>query len=208
MANLVGMDCARDCTALASDIRKAGVKFVGRYYRWPKSKYTPLTYDEALALSQANLLIVALWEWASDSISNFSYHDGFDQGSSAYNQALKAHQPAGTPIYFAADSDFSAQQVSGAINDYFRGVAAAFSALGSGNSSYLIGVYGSGRTCDWLLNHKMAACTWLAVSSGWHGKKTFKDWDIDQGDDDLGISGLDYDSDIAKPSFGGFKVLA
>ena len=93
MPDLIGMDCAKDCTNFAAAIKNAGVGFVGRYYRWPASSYKPLTYKEALALSTAGLFVVALWEWASDKITNFSYHDGFDQGSSAYKQAMDAHQP-------------------------------------------------------------------------------------------------------------------
>src|ERR1700679_3024510 len=122
MPDLIGMDCAKDCTNFATAIKNAGVSFVGRYYRWPASSWKPLTYKEALALSAADLFIVALWEWASDKIANFSYHDGFDQGSSAYKQAMHAHQPANTPIYFAADSDFSPNQIAGPISDYFQGV--------------------------------------------------------------------------------------
>ncbi len=214
MAEATGMDCAKDCTQLAAAIRQAGVACVGRYYRWPTSKYRPLTHDEAVALSTAGLSILALWEWRAEKIANFSYHDGFDQGSSAYKQAMDAHQPAGTPIYFAVDSDFSAAQISGAISDYFHGVADAFNAIGQGQSAYLIGVYGSGRTCGWLLDHGRAVRSWLAVSTGWAGHDTFIRWDIKQGVRDLQIAGLtpgsngDYDSDLARPSCGAFQVLA
>jgi len=189
MADLIGIDCPRDCTKFATAIKNTGVGFVGRYYRWPKSKYHPLTYQEALALSAKGLFVVALWEWASDNISNFSYHDGFDQGSSAYKQVMRAHQSARTPIYFAVDSDFGADEIAGQINDYFHGVADAFGAMGDGQSAYTVGVYGSGRTYDWLLAHNMAQRSWLAVSSGWHGHQTFKSWDINQGFKDLKICG-------------------
>jgi hypothetical protein len=213
MPNLDGMDCSSNCTHLASNI-KGKAAFVGRYYRWPKSKYAPLTYAEAQALSAEGLSIVALWEWASAQITNFSYHEGFDQGSSAYKQAMNAHQPAGTPIYFAVDNDFSNVQIAGPINDYFRGVKDAFAGISNGNSAYLTGVYGSGRACSWLLNHGNVARTWLAMSTGWSGYNTFNDWDIKQGDADLNITGLtyakdgkgDYDSDEAKSTFGGFTV--
>jgi hypothetical protein len=156
---------------------------------------------------------VALWEWKSSSISNFSYHDGFDQGSSAYKQAMDVHQPSGTPIYFAVDNDFDAKQIVGPINDYFQGVADAFKAMGKGQSAFTIGVYGSGLTCSWLLNHKMTARSWLAVSSGWQGHGMFKDWDLNQGFDDFNIPGLkpgdkgDYDSDLATATYGGFQIL-
>jgi hypothetical protein len=214
MANLIGIDCSSDCTKAAVAIRNSGASFVGRYYRWPASKYAPLIYDEAMALSTAGLYIVALWEWASDKISNFSYHDGFDQGTSAYRQAMNAHQTAGTPIYFAVDSDFDPNQITGPINDYFRGVADAFKAMGGGQSAYTLGVYGSGRTCDWLLGHNMVQRSWMAVSPKWTGHDTFDNWDVSQGFKDLKIPGLkpgdkgDYDSDVAKPTYGGFQLMA
>jgi hypothetical protein len=214
MSDLIGMDCAKDCTNFATVIKNARVGFVGRYYRWPASSYKPLTYKEASMLSAEGLSVVALWEWTSDKISNFSYHDGFDQGSSAYRQAMNTHQPADTPIYFAVDADFKPDEIAGPINDYFQGVADAFKAMGKGQSAYTIGVYGSGRTCAWLLSHNKVERSWLAVSSKWTGHDTFKSWDICQAFDDLKISGLkpgdkgDYDSDTAKATYGGFKILA
>jgi hypothetical protein len=115
MPDLIGVDCAKDYSNFAAAIKQAGVSFVGRYYRWPASRYAPLTYNEAAALSDAGLFVVALWEWISNEISNFSYHDGFAQGSSAYRQAMTAHQPAGTPIYFTVDADFAPNQIAGPI---------------------------------------------------------------------------------------------
>jgi hypothetical protein len=213
MSHLIGMDCAKDYSNFAAAIKDAGVGFVGRYYRWPASRYAPLTYAEAAVLSDAGLFVVALWEWISNEISNFSYHDGFAQGSSAYRQAMRAHQPSGTPIYFAVDNDFDPDQIAGPINDYFQGVGDAFQAMGRGQSAYLVGVYGSGLSCDWLLNHNLAERCWLSGSSGWSGYKNFQNWDIRQAFDDLNIPGLapgvegDYDSDVAKSTFGGFQVL-
>ena len=115
MPDLIGMDCAKDTSNFAAAIKGAGVSFVGRYYRWPASRYAALTYTEAAALSDAGLYVVALWEWISNEISNFSYHDGFAQGSSAYRQAMTTHQPAGTPIYFTVDADFAPDQIAGPV---------------------------------------------------------------------------------------------
>jgi hypothetical protein len=213
VANLVGVDSALDCTKFAASIKAAGVDLIGRYYRWPASRYKALSFLEASTLSRAGLSIIALWEWASDKISNFSYHDGFDQGTSAYRQAMKAQQPSNTPIYFAVDSDFNNNEISGPISDYFTGAKDAFDRMGGGQSAYLIGVYGSGLTCSWLLAHGKVTRSWLAVSTKWQGYSSFASWDVKQGAKSLDIPGLkpgingDYDSDEAKPSAGGFKVL-
>jgi hypothetical protein len=212
MPDLIGMDCAKDYSNFAAAIKGAGVGFVGRYYRWPASRWAPLTYGEAAALSDAGLFVVALWEWISNEISNFSYHDGFAQGSCAYRQAMTTHQPAGTPIYFTVDGDFDPNQIAGPVNDYFQGVADAFRAMGRGQSVYMVGVYGSGLTCNWLRNQNMAERSWLAGSRGWYGYERCINWDIRQGFDDLNIPGLapgaegDYDSDVGRPSYGGFQV--
>ena len=206
-----GIDCAVDCTSHAAAIGSSAAKVVGRYYRWPTSKYPSFTHAEALSLSQAGLSILTLWESASSTIANFSFNDGVDQGTSAINQALKAHQPAGTPIYFAVDYDAPAADVSGGIADYFAGVQHAIDSLKAG---YQIGVYGSGRTCSWLLSHGPASHAWLANASKWAGSGTFHDWNVLQGSSDLKIAGLtggpnsDYDSNEVKASAGTFTVPA
>ncbi|MEG8024371.1 DUF1906 domain-containing protein [Sphingomonas aurantiaca] len=204
----IGMDCAADCTSRAAAIAASNAKVVGRYYRWPTSKYKSLTHAEAAALSKAGLSILSLWEWASDAIENFSFNDGVDQGTSAVNQALKAHQPPGTPIYFAVDFDASSSDVSGRIADYFKGVQHAIDSLKAG---YVVGVYGSGRTCAWLLAHGGASRTWLADARKWAGYDTFTEWHVRQGHNDLNIAGLkpgakgDYDSDEVKANAGFFS---
>src|SRR5258707_9786300 len=190
MPDLTGMDCAKDYSNLAAAIKGAGVSFVGRYYRWPASRYTPLTYNEAAALSEAGLFVVALWEWISNDISNFSYHDGFAQGSSAYRQAMTTHQPSGTPIYFTVDADFSPVQIAGPVSDYFLGVVDAFEAMGRGNSAYLIGAYGSGLCCSWLVNHDRAQRSWLAGSDGLSRHPRIDYSDIRQAVHDLNIASL------------------
>ena len=209
----VGADFAIDCTKDAAKIAaKCGV--IGRYYRWPDSKYAALTHSEALALSAAGLEVLALWEAASTTIDHFSSVDGVDQGTSAYNQALKAHQTAGSPIYFAVDFDTTSTQVAGPIADYFRGVRTAFNTVGGDHPSFEIGVYGSGRTCSWLLSQGLVTRTWLTNAAKWSGADTFTDWNVKQGMADLGISGLkpgqdgDYDSDEVLDSAGAFKVIA
>src|SRR5262249_46593538 len=137
--------------------------------------------SEAKAISATGVLLVALWESNSAVSGHFSYTTGVDEGTSAYKQAMNAGQPANTPIYFAVDFDCSNLQIAGGINDYFRGIAHGFDAIGSDNPAYAIGVYGSGNACGWLLSHQRVKYTWLAQSTGWGGYKTFASWNIKQG---------------------------
>ena len=199
-----GIDCALDCTKRAAWIKANGNEFLGRYYRNSVSKWTPLTANEAKAISANGIVLVALWESNSAVAAHFSYTTGVDEGTSAYKQAMNTGQPAGTPIYFAVDFDCSNLQIAGGINDYFRGIAHGFDAIGSNNPAYAIGVYGSGDACGWLLAHQRVRYTWLAQSTKWGGYKTFSSWNIKQGPTKK--TPFDFDSNEAKPSYGGFAV--
>jgi hypothetical protein len=197
-----GIDCATDCSKRLAAIKATGATFVGRYYRLPGSKYDALTAAEAQALSKGMLKIVALWESNSTVLDHFSHSSGVDEGTSAYRQAMAAGQQPRTPIYFAVDFDCSDAGIAGAVNDYFRGVADGFAAIGTGNPAYDIGVYGSGNTCGWLLTHGRVTSTWMALSTGWGGFKTFKNWNIKQ----LATvkTPFDYDTDEATANYGGW----
>lgn len=197
-----GIDCALDCTKRTAAINAMNVEFVGRYYRLPTSKWTPLTATEAQALSKASLKRVSLWESKSDVLEHFSYPNGANESTTAYYQAMLAGQPQRTPIYFAVDFDCPDAGIAGAVNDYFRGAADGFSTMGSGNPAYDIGIYGSGNTCSWLLNHGRVTYTWLAQSTGWGGYKTFKAWNIKQGPTQS--APFDLDTDQAIPNYGGW----
>jgi hypothetical protein len=200
-----GIDSPMDCSKRIDAITAANLAFVGRYYRKRTSKWAPLTAAEAKLLSDAGVNTVALWEASSDHLSYFSYTAGVDDGTSAYAQAMGVGQPASTPIYFAVDFDAAQNEIAGAINDYFAGIAAGFAAISHGSPVYDVGVYGSGASCAWLLAHNRVSKSWLALSSGWSGSKLFNDWNIKQG---TGLSTLNFDndSDQAKPDYGGFRV--
>jgi hypothetical protein len=202
--NVIGIDCALDCTKRIAAIRGLHAQFVGRYYRQASSHWPALTSAEAKALSNAGFQIVAVWESASNVLHHFSHATGVDEGTSAYRQAMLVGQPARTPIYFAVDFDCSGPGIAGGVNDYFRGVADGFAAIGGGQSAYDVGVYGSGNTCAWLLSHGRVTYTWLAQSRGWGGYRTFKNWNILQGPSKS--APFDHDTDQALDTFGGFTV--
>lgn len=201
-----GIDCALDCQDKAVKIKKAGFTFVCRYYRNAASHYPPLTAQEAAALSAAGLSVVSVWESASDKIGHFSFTSGVNEATSAYHQALLVGQPKSTPIYFAVDADFDEQEIAGPVRDYFRGIASGFDAISHHAPIYEIGVYGSGLTCGVLTDQGLAKYAWLAMSTGWRGSKTFSRWNIKQSGKTVNLD-VDYDSDVAKPGFGGFQSV-
>lgn len=61
---------------------------------------------------------------------------------------MNTGQPARTPIYFAVDFDSSNLQIAGTINDYFRGVAHGFNAVGSDNPAYDVADAARGTLAD------------------------------------------------------------
>jgi hypothetical protein len=200
-----GIDFAKDASTLATKVSANGMQFLGRYYRGPGSQFPTLTVEEAAAICKANLKVVALWEGASDHIGHFSHNVGVAEGTSAYQQALAVGQPPSTPIYFAVDFDASSAEIAGSITDYFHGIADGFAAIGKQAPAYAIGVYGSGLVCSTLLAHGLARFSWLAMSTGWSGSKTFNDWNIKQSGKTVDL-GVDYDSDVARPGYGGFRI--
>jgi len=175
-----GISTNIDCTAQA-DCLAQNVQFMARYYcAGDNSK--KLSLPEAVALSQAGLELVVVYENSPTSLGYFSSNAGHRDGVDAYHYAMSLNQTAGSAIYFAVDYDADPSDVSGAINDYFSGVAQGFAdAAGGPTPMYKIGVYGSGLCCQWLLNHNPAVIfTWLAESTGWNGSKTFDAWNMKQ----------------------------
>src|SRR6185437_7098005 len=128
---LVGFDTTRDCGKLAETIRNANVDFVARYYSHTAGKN--LSASEAQLLGRAGVKLISVWESQGDHVSFFNRQQGVDDGTSAYNLAVKVGQPEGTPIYFAVDCDALQRDVNAAIIPYFQGVAAGFTTIGHGN---------------------------------------------------------------------------
>ena len=199
-----GIDLPTDAGRVIAAIRGANLDFVARYYRTPTSRWPSLSASEAQLLS-AGLKVVAVWESASTDASYFSHLSGVDDSTSAYHQAQTIGQPAGSAIYFAVDYDASGTDIVGPINEYFRGIAAGFAAARGDGPGYKVGVYGSGAVCQALTHAGLAEYTWLAVSSGWAGSRTFAAWNIKQGRALPSLS-FDHDSDEATDDYGGFQV--
>jgi hypothetical protein len=200
-----GFDLNRDCSSFVPRIVSAGVKFVARYYSRNAAKNIGLS--EAKALSGAGIDIVTVWESGGDHAAFFSHGQGADDATSAVNQARSVGQPAGTPVYFAVDFDASQTELDTQIVPYFQGVADGLTVMGQGTPPYKVGVYGSGLVCSTLLQRKLVTHTWLSMSTGFQGSKTFADWNIRQHltSDPFGL-GFSVDPDERKGDFGGFKV--
>jgi hypothetical protein len=186
-------------------MKATGYDFIARYYAHSGSKR--LSPAEAKLVSAVGgLQVVAVWEDAATHTGYFSRARGVDDGTSAYHAALLIGQPARSAIYFAVDYDAPPAAISGAISDYFRGLAAGFAAIASAMPpAYRIGVYESGARCDATVGHGLASLSWLAQSTGWAGCTTYASSKIRQGAK-IAVLGLDVDADEAVDDYGGFLV--
>ena len=207
---LKGFDVNHDCGGAVDKIVAAKIAFAARYYS--NTLHKNLSPSEAKLLSMAGIKLVAIWEAEGRLATSFSYAKGTDDGTSAYTQAIAVGQPIGTPIYFGVDFDADEGQIAGAVHDYFQGLKAGIALASRNGPSYTIGVYGSGLVCSWLKARNLVTHTWLAMSRGWSGSGTFKDWNIvqlfDPGDHDPYHFGFEIDRDEARPDYGGFVVDA
>lgn len=200
-----GIDARNDCSGIAQDLLDAGVEFVARYYANSGAKV--LSQGEARTLSQAGLQLVAVWEDGYPTKAPyFSYAKGVDDASSAFHDALIVGQPIDSPIYFAVDYDATNSDISGPINDYFRGIAVGLAASSGGAPVHPVGVYGSGAACSFLLARNLATVAWLSMSPGFLGSKDFGAWDIKQSRDPQQFGGIAADLDEGVGDYGGFQI--
>jgi hypothetical protein len=199
-----GIDLPTDASDVLNELRGNRLDFVARYYRDPASRWPTLSVGEVHRLSSLGLKIVTVWEWHSGTPAYFSYASGYYDGVSAYRQAYSVGQPADSAIYFAVDFNAGGYQLW-QVDQYFRGVAAAFAAVSRGRPGYKVGVYGSGAVCDAVKRAGLARYSWLSSAKAWAGYETYADWNIRQGDRLPNLS-FDHDSDEATDDYGGFSL--
>jgi Rv2525c-like, glycoside hydrolase-like domain len=144
------------------------ISFVQRYLR-------DLTRAEIAAIKKAGLRIVSCYEenGSDPQVTYFTRARGQYDGRRAFTQAQAIGQPAGTPIYFAIDTDPDIRQRQ-IILDYFQGVSDGFQqyladmrAQNKQSVNYTIGVYGSGCVLGWCQTQEIATWFWQAFAPGW-----------------------------------------
>jgi hypothetical protein len=199
-----GVDLPTDASDVLTELRGSRLDFVARYYRDPASRWPPLTAAEARRLSSLGLKIVTVWESHSGSAWYFSYNSGVYDGYTAYRQAVAVGQPAGSAIYFGVDFNVNSAQLP-QIDQYFRGVNAAFATARRGTPGYRIGVYGSGAVCDAVMRARLAQYSWLSNAHAWAGYQSYVAWNIRQRGPVATLS-FNHDTDEARGEYGGFQI--
>jgi len=173
MADII--DVSSKCGNRASALAGAGVKTIIRYYSRDTIRPSKrITREEAAQLSAAGLRLGIVHEGRfGDKASNFDRSCGVADGRYARSYgSTEIGQPGGTAIYFGVDFDAAPADIRARIVPYFQGVADAF-AVQTGEPQYRVGVYGSGATCEAVLNAGLAHFAWLAQSTRWAGHAAF-----------------------------------
>jgi hypothetical protein len=184
MATIV--DVSSTCSSRAAALAAAGVKTVIRYYSRDTIRASKrLTRVEASQLGAAGLRLGIVHEGRfGDEASNFDRSCGVEDALYARKfGATEIGQPGGTAIYFGVDFDATPDEIRTRVLPYFQGIADA-SASQTDEPHYQVGVYGSGATCDAVLNAGLATFAWLAQSTGWAGHQAFlnsRRWNLNQG---------------------------
>lgn len=211
MGAIPGIDVAGDVRPALSCLVDAGLQWVGRYYcdttHIVGKKLTPI---EANAIAASGLSIVSVWEnGAADTYDYFTVANGRRDGAHAALLARSLGQPVTSPIYFAVDFDATSAELAVGVTAYFDGLAKGLQLFvddETAETTYPIGVYGSGLTCETLMGSARASLAWMAQASGWAGFKTFNAWMIAQGPQKT-MCGITGDTDMAVTGYGGWKPV-
>lgn len=177
------IDVATDTAGHAHALLDAGIEAVGLYLR----------QDRCSKAMVDGLALVGIKRFSAfergfpTSTGYFTLAQAADDAQAAVKFAQQIGQPEGTVIFFAVD--FDADQLSPILR-YFLQVQQIVKRAG-----YLVGVYGSGRVCDYLVGQGVAHAGWLAQSKGWAGFEAYKTRAaIVQGGEDT-LLGFDVDWD-------------
>lgn len=190
-----GIDANTVLTNRAGCLSRAGIEFVGRYYKYSD---TCLKRYEAEALSRAGIWIVSIWELGLPTQARyFNRASGEAAGQHSAGLAQDAGQPAGTAIYYTVDYDADPADLM-QIEEYFHGIREA-------RHDYVIGVYGSGLVCQHIRAAGLAEKSWLAAPLGWRGSQ-YSDWDIRQIAVERPLCGVMVDLDESRGDGGGWRI--
>lgn len=180
--NKEGLSTNRPCHPFAPCLATEGKTFVIRYYsRTTSDPQKRITPAEANAMAQSGLDIVTVYQDRATALTDFGQARGKLDGQSAHDYATRLRQPPGSAIYFAVDMDVNPEQINDEILPYFEGVKEGMDQEAGGLSPFVIGVYGSGLTCQLVReNHALAQYAWLAGATAWTGSGNYDTWNIRQ----------------------------
>lgn len=188
-----GLDSFNDLRPLIPGLKADGFSFVVRYLFSASKFKVRLTKEESDALVAAGLKVAVIFQNSADKPSYFTVACAQRDAADAVAQAKDAGHPRGATIYFAADYDATGPE----LRSYFEIVAPAVRKAG-----YTVGVYTSGKACQYLKGLGLVDRTWLSQSTGYQG---YQGWlskaDMAQGKA-MTWRGIDIDLDTASGLIG------
>ena len=169
-------------------------KFVCRYAS-QVGNAKDLTHDEAVALTQAGLLIVSVWEYTGRENLG-GYNEGMTDAQEAVAELTACGMPQDRPIYFAVDYDMTSADDEVFIQ-WLHGIARI---IGWDR----VGVYGGLHTVS--VAHD-AGVKWLWQTQAWSGGVWHPAANIHQFGSQLMVDGVECDRNTAHTlDYGGWQV--
>ncbi len=195
-----GLDANQNLAPHAKCIKDLDYLFCARYI---KRSPSALTHAEAVALSTAGLYIVSVVEIGSPtSAGYFSHTRGVEDGDFAFSYARDhLKQPTGSALYFTVDYNAALADLKGPVTEYFKGILSVLPVT----PSYHVGVYGSGLCCSTILKGTAVTHSWLSMSKGWRGSRSFTGWNINQLVGET-VCEVSVDTDVSNGSAGGWRL--
>lgn len=200
------IDTPWNTSSKVQDLKNEGIETVIRYYDFSNSHIHPekrLEPSEAVALSDAGLNIVVVFQAANNKAADFSMNQGHLAGQEAFHWAKQTiKQPYGSAIYFAVDFDASESELHDNIIPYFQGVTQAFEELSDNIPTYTIGAYGSGFVVNILKSEDLCEYRWLSMSIDFLGTRDAMmdgEYELHQISPSAVLCGLDVNYDVRRP---------
>lgn len=187
------IDAAFDTTPILSNLRKRGVRTIFRYYAagfQPSLPSKRLMKDEADAIWSTGLSIGAVYQLHNNVLANMNSIRGAADARYSLEYASNViGQAQGSAIYFGVDGDWPSEIALRGVLSYFEAINAEFARNGN---RFVIGVYGSGKTCRELSRLSLAHLFWLPKSTGWTGtREVYNDgrWTLYQNMHEVSVAG-------------------
>ena len=178
------------------------ISFVCRYLR--RTTTNSLSTNERDLIHNHGLDIVCFFQYASNTAGYFTEANAELDANAALTDAAVLNMPTNAAIYFAVDFDASAAEINNYIIPYFNKIADVFAI---NNSTYRIGVYGSGSVCKAIKDtNGIADLTFLCGSTGYRGTSSYNGltrFDVRQNAPSTTLGGINIDYDETwKTDFG------
>lgn len=204
------IDTPDNCTAQIPHLLADGVTTVIRYLTANTDSFKLMSPKEAQALAQAGIRLALVYEMGGGAPGQppLSAANGARDGVFSVKWAPTVGAPKGACIFFAADNDFTKNQLDTEILPYFK--AASDTLEGSG---YEVGVYGSGLVCQSVVASGFATKAWLSGSMGWTNSRAYlakkpPELVLIQQRMDTKLANMDVDTNQALGDFGDFLPFA